>query len=623
MPIRFEEEGYFYNNGQRVNYASTTAANMTYSMNLGLIAKSYYIEIVKRGKIVIVDYESAFRQRVIPDEKIWTYTTLKGIELHYGFLNGDPNTPMVETLGDDAVHCLMGGMTGSGKSATINMVLANLLYMYPPEQLELVMVDFKRVEFIMYTDDLLIPHASIISGTKDGEYALSIFDWVLAEMARRQKLIGRYKFQKIQDWNQAIVDGKIDEPVIPRILMLFDEFQAMFVAVEEDKLDLIKKRIMALSKEARALGVHLWFTSQSMSGTMSEDILEQFKMRACLAATADTSKSILGNDAAASIVGKGWIFVNCNGGKPQYNHKYQIPYIPNEGIKKYLPTLIKRVYNDTDAQGRPLTHVHRHAEFYDEEEMFGVEKLNSYYQQYESVAEDDFIFILGERTSFSTNLLPEHFRLLNSDGENICVHAYDRADACNLFSTLVDNLRFKEDALVLATFGDEDIATLVQFEEFMSEEAIMLAKKTSVGDLIAVLIAEMERREQERETGPSMYYFLIGMDKLDIETNYRLWDESFVELLKRGPAVGIHMITYARDTRALRKPLRFSSHILCAKTIEGESQSMLDKSLASKISDGIAVYRVGTELTKFKIYRHVYDESKLQVRSTFIARKAD
>lgn len=625
LDVRFEEEGSYFHKGEKVTYQVPGEANMRYSLNLGLAAKQYYIDMMSKGRVVIVDYETAFRQKVIPDDKIWAYTTLKGIDLHYGFLNGDPSSPLVETLGDDAVHCLMGGQTGAGKSATINMVLANLLYMYPPEWLELVMIDFKRVEFIMYTGDLLIPHASIISGTKDGEYALSIFDWVLNEMARRQKLIGKYKFQKIQDWNQAVLDGKIDEPVIPRILMLFDEFQAMFVAVADDKLDLIKKRIMALSKEARAMGVHMWFTSQSMKGTMSDDILEQFKMRACLSVpTAETSNSILGNDAASTLVGKGWIYLNCNGGKSQYNHKYQIPYISNEGIKQYLPKLIRRIYDDKDEHGRPRPHIHRHAEFYDEEEMFGEDKLDSYYVKYVELRDDPFMFLLGERTAFSTNLLPEHLRLLNSDGEHICVHAYERADACNILSTILDNLQYKEDASILATFGDEDISALIGISSYMTEEGIALSRKSNADQLINILMGEVERREAAKETGPSMYYFLIGLDKLpDLESNYNLWEGVHPELLKRGAAVGIHLITYARDTRTLRKSLRYSTHVICAKTIETDSQTMLEKSVACKLSDGIAIYKVGTELSKFKIYLHTYDESKLQQRSTFIARKAE
>ncbi|MCL2576421.1 MAG: FtsK/SpoIIIE domain-containing protein, partial [Defluviitaleaceae bacterium] len=84
-------------------------------------------------------------------------------------------------------YLLMAGQSGSGKSATINQVIANLLHMYSPSQLTLIMIDFKNVEFNMYTGDLLIPHAKIIAGTTDGEYALSIFDYLMAEMNSRKK----------------------------------------------------------------------------------------------------------------------------------------------------------------------------------------------------------------------------------------------------------------------------------------------------------------------------------------------------------------------------------------------------------------------------------------------------
>ncbi|MBR1737136.1 MAG: hypothetical protein IJ736_09000, partial [Firmicutes bacterium] len=303
FPVIISSDAYYSYKGEKIRFCeeSRFCKPIVYEEKIGRRSVENLAETIKSGRADIVDYEKDYRLRHIPDDKIWSFSTLDGIELHFGFLNGDRADPHIEWLGSDGakpVHCLMAGETGAGKSATINQVLANLLYMYPPEELELVMVDFKNVEFNMYTGDLLIPHAKLIAGTTDGEYALSVVEYLLKEMRRRQAEFGRYKFQNIMDWNKAVLSGKIKEKYMPRILFLCDEFQVLFTEVDEKIVDKIKVYITSVSKLARFAGCHLWFTSQSMKGTMSADILDQFTLRAALRSSYETSVDILGNDAA-------------------------------------------------------------------------------------------------------------------------------------------------------------------------------------------------------------------------------------------------------------------------------------------------------------------------------------
>lgn len=623
LPVEINKVGEFTHRGNKQCYEKPGTQLITYSMALGMDNKKAVIDYLDNGNMVIIDYEEKYRKVNIPDDKIWTYNTLDGIELHFGFLDGDPTKPMHEMLGDDAVHCLMGGQTGAGKSATINMVIASLLHMYSPEWLQMVMIDFKNVEFSMYTGDCLIPHASIISGTKDGEYAVSVFDWVLSEMKRRQKIFVQNKCQKIKDYNQGVLEGRIKGEIMPRLLMLFDEFQAMFVAVDEAKLDIIRKRIMALSKEARAMGVHMWFTSQSMQGTMSADILEQFKLRSCLSvATAETSKSILGNAASSTLIGKGWIYTNAAGGAEKYNHRYNIPYCSNQYIREYLPKLIRRCYEDKDARGAPIKHIHRHADFYDEDRLHSSDDLFKVYGSQPTLKDDPCFFILGERTQFSENIIPEHLRLIDSDGQNIAICAYDRPDMCNLVSTVLDNIDFKEDSVIVATAGDEDVFSLTNMKSYLNEAAMDLSKKSSVQELITMLVGEVIEREKNRgEEYPQMYYFLLGFDKMnDLDTNYVLWDNLWADLLKRGPAVGVHVIVTCRDPRPMRRTTPFCSHLLCSKTTESFASSFVENSTPSKMADKMCYYVFGTESTKFKIYQHAYDEARLPKKTVLITK---
>lgn len=303
FPIIVENEQYYIFNNKQYNLFSKGKFTepISYETDIGKKSIKNLISTIESNRIDIVDYEKEYSLKHISYDKIWTYSTLEGIELHFGFLDGDRNDNHAEWLGSDGakpVYCLMAGETGAGKSATINQVLVNLLYMYPPEELELIMIDFKNVEFNMYTGDLLIPHAKLIAGTADGEYALSIFEYLLKEICRRQAEFAKYKFQNIMDWNKAVLNKKIDKKYMSRVLLRADEFQVMFSEVENKIVDKIKILITSISKLARFAGCHLWFTSQSMKGTMNQDILDQFELRATLRSSYETSIDVLGNDAA-------------------------------------------------------------------------------------------------------------------------------------------------------------------------------------------------------------------------------------------------------------------------------------------------------------------------------------
>jgi len=332
-------------------------------------------------------------------------------------------------------YLLMAGQSGSGKSATINQVIANLLHMYSPSQLTLIMIDFKNVEFNMYTGDLLIPHAKIIAGTTDGEYALSIFDYLMAEMNSRKKQFAKYKFQNIEDYNRAILEGKIKEEFIPRILVLVDEFQVMFTEVEDKIVEIIKARIRSLSKLARFCGCHLWFTSQSMKGTMSSDILDQFGLRACLQCSEETSLDVLGNKAAFNeLKARGSILTNNKRGNINDNHRYTIPYTSNKYIKEYLPRLI-----NGGKEGKFPGYKHWQADFYDENTKHSIQDLKKAYA-IDVINSDERIIVLGERTSYSVNKLPCNIRLLKDQGEHIIIAGLNRDDRFNIMSAMLYNI---------------------------------------------------------------------------------------------------------------------------------------------------------------------------------------
>ena len=99
--------------------------------------------------------------------------------------------------------------------------------------------------------------------------------------------------------------------------MIIDEFQVMFT-IDDKIVNKIKILIQRLAKEARSAGIHMLFTSQSMAGTLSKDIKDQFGLRVALRCSSDTSTEILGSDVASKIKAQfGYLYSNTAAGETQ------------------------------------------------------------------------------------------------------------------------------------------------------------------------------------------------------------------------------------------------------------------------------------------------------------------
>jgi len=559
-----------------------------------------------------IPYEEKFRQRHIPDSKIWTFDTHKGIDIMFGFYEGDPAETLPQKLCDEPVHMLMAGDSGSGKSVTINQMLASLLYMYPPSLLELVMIDFKNAEFAMYADvdtgASLIPHASVLAGTKDGEYAVSIFNYVYMEMKRRQKLFAG-KVQNIGDWNAAIKAGTIKGEILPRILVLCDEFQEMFVGMDNKFIERIKELLTSLSKLARFCGAHLWFTSQSMKGTVSDDVLNQFGLRAVLKCGEETSTTVLGNKVGATIRSIGWVWTNDKKGNPDDNKLYRIPFIDNKEAKKYILKLSKLCIEKGEKN--------RRAVFYDEDRLHYINELKTLYETDNEIRADERVFILGERTEFSLNSLPCHTKLSKDDGENMLILASEPLSKYNLAIMFLENLMFKKCAIIVNCI-DAEMASIVNVKKYT---------KSVVHNWITCkdqkwMLNEIEKSVILREKNPDVpkppiYFIFMTIDKLNglgIGDNYA-GSDMLKNLLQRAPAVDIHIVLFLRIIKGSTMYLPFINHVIASKCDPDTSQELFNSARASKMSQDFAIHKYGSEDTqKFKIYQADIDKSKLVSR---------
>ncbi len=207
-------------------------------------------------------------------------------------------------------HLLIAGATGMGKSVCINCVIISLLYKARPEEVKLILIDPKKVEFAMYKD---IPHlyAPIVSDPKKATGALAS---AVVEMERRFELIETAGVRNIEGYNQAI-EGDPTKEKLPLIVIIIDELADLMMTAGKD----VESCIARLAQKARAAGIHLIIGTQRPSvdvitGLIKANIPSRI---ACTVASQIDSRTILDMAGAEKLIGRGdMLFAPVGSSKP-------------------------------------------------------------------------------------------------------------------------------------------------------------------------------------------------------------------------------------------------------------------------------------------------------------------
>lgn len=266
---------------------------------------------------------------------MWFNTTMKGINIRLGYDNGDSATPSSIELGDDVVHMMLGGATGAGKSVALNTVICNLLVEYPPWEIDIYLGDFKKVEGARYANRISTPHMRIVAATGSTEFILSLYRELIDEMQARMALFGKVGVQKIEDFRKKF------GLVMPRVLLIVDEFTQMYENIKAseskgndsaaDDKRAVDSALSDIARLGRSMGIHMCLSSQQLDN-LDSGVANQFKAGATLKAPPAVSTSLIGNDAGASIRGKGKGYYNCNKSekKSSDNVLVRIPFLNSE-----------------------------------------------------------------------------------------------------------------------------------------------------------------------------------------------------------------------------------------------------------------------------------------------------
>lgn len=150
-------------------------------------------------------------------------------------------------------HVIIAGTTGSGKSVCTNSIIMSILYNASPDEVRLVLIDPKMVEFKVYDG---IPHL-LIPVVTDPRRAAGALSWAVQEMLKRYKLFADSNVRDLNGYNEMAAETEGVEP-LPRIVIAIDELADLMMACSNE----VEDSICRLAQMARAAGMHLIIATQ-------------------------------------------------------------------------------------------------------------------------------------------------------------------------------------------------------------------------------------------------------------------------------------------------------------------------------------------------------------------------
>ncbi len=223
-------------------------------------------------------------------------------------------------------HLLVAGTTGSGKSVCLNTMIVSLLYNAKPDEVKLIMIDPKKVEFTVYRS---IPHL-LVPVVADPRKAAGALSWAVAEMDKRYALFADNGVRNLQGYNNyALAEGL---PKMPQIVIIIDELSDLMMAASNE----VEDSICRLAQKARAAGMHLIVATQRPSVDVITGLIKaNIPSRIAFAVKSQIdSRTIIDTQGAEKLLGNGdMLYCPVGLSKPV---RVQGSYVSDEEIERVI-----------------------------------------------------------------------------------------------------------------------------------------------------------------------------------------------------------------------------------------------------------------------------------------------
>jgi len=291
--------------------------------------------------------------------KVRSVVTLRNLIAQSGFQNA--TSPLVVALGrnvsgspvyadiTEGPHVLVAGATGTGKTIFLNTLILSLLYKCTPDQLRMIMVDPKRVEFQHYNE---IPHL-LCPVIYDATKTINALQWLTREMERRFEVFSEVPARNIASYNQnkSIISSGLQ---MPYIVFVVDELADLMAAKGRE----IEAGVVRLAQMARATGIHLVLATQRPSVEVITGLIKaNVPTRITFQVSSQVdSRTVIDTSGAEKLLGSGdMLFLSSKTAKTA---RIQGPYISEKEVKKVADFIIEQDKKIAEPQSVMVQNLH-------------------------------------------------------------------------------------------------------------------------------------------------------------------------------------------------------------------------------------------------------------------------
>lgn len=482
---------------------------------------------------------------------------------------------------DSQLHssALLVGRPGSGKSNLLHVIICTLAAMYPPEELELYLLDFKEaVEFAAYASNAL-PHARAIALESDREFGLAVLRHLSAEIERR----GR-QFREAGEQSNLVAYRSATGRTLPRILLLIDEFHRLFD--REDALATeAAKYLDDVVRLGRGFGIHCLLASQTLLGmtALGRHTLNQIAIRAALQCSDEDSRLVFNDDnpAAALLTRPGEAVMNSSGGRLAGNEPFQVPLLTDQDRGAVLRSVDARARRSP----RPwATRVYRR-------------DVQAPWDLPEPAPEGAVVRArFGDAVAIDPYFA---YDLTREGGKNVLVVGRNEMLAGDMLAAALADLALRHSGSVELTVVD-----LMAIDGAVSRIAesvgATVVRRRGLEDTLLELARRVEAEEPARQRdGATRVLVINGLGKArDLDPDdYSEEGQQLVgalrTILRDGPDVGVHTVVWAdslatAERRLARLEREFGARVLFRMGVE-DSLRLADSQVANELREREAV----------------------------------
>ena len=553
----------------------------------------------KSGELAIpamkidVPFEKVLTAAALEKNAWWTGSTAENLKVPLGPA-GARALQELNLGGEQEAHALLVGRTGSGKTNLMHVIITALALKYPPQEVQLYLIDFKGgVGFKRYAEHRL-PHAKVIAIESEREFGMSVLRGLDAEIKLRSDTFRAAGVDSLAGYRAKLKSEKPDASPMSRILLVVDEFQEFFT--ENDDVSQQAKIIFErLARQGRSFGVHFLLATQSLSGSaqLPASIMGQIKVRIALPCSEADSRLILADDnkaaRALSLPGEG--IYNPMGGLVEGNNRFQVARFSDDDLPKYLRAVSESARNGHEPiifEGNELAQVADCVRL--KEALQG----SDWPQAAKSVE-----ILLGEPIAI---MPPVAAALRRQSGRNLMILIREENEGVGICIAAALSILSQQSPqkarLYIADFTTADsewAGHATEIAQSFPGQITVVNRQRDFSAMLAAVEKEVQTRGDNASGTNSVYLIIQGMHRIkplreDTEDEN---GHNAVELLKTilrdGPEVGIHVISWAdtwgNATRGLDRKATGEFGLRVASVMDsGDSMNFLDSMAASKIS---------------------------------------